>query len=80
MVHAHNMNRNMKDRYRVFRRGWGTIYCEDLQTKKQTTLKTRNKDESHRLVAARNENQTAPAFSRHLARVYWKAGDPTGAT
>ena len=27
-----------------------------------------------------NENEEAPAFSRHLARVYWKAGDPTGAT
>ena len=22
------MNRNMKNRYRVFRRGWGTYYCD----------------------------------------------------
>ena len=29
---------NMKQRYRVFRRGWGTYYCEDLVTKQQTTL------------------------------------------
>ena len=36
MVHAHNMNRNMKNRYRVFRRGWGTYYCEDLTTGQQT--------------------------------------------
>jgi len=79
MIHAHNMNQIMKNRYRVFRRGWGTFYCEDLVTKKQTTLKTRNKDEAHRLVAARNETEDAPAFSRHLARVYWKAGDPEGA-
>ncbi len=42
MVHARNMNQNMKKRYRVFRRGWGTYYCEDLVTKSQTTLKTRN--------------------------------------
>jgi hypothetical protein len=28
----------MKQRYHVFRRGWGTYYCEDLLTKKQTTL------------------------------------------
>ena len=79
MVHAHNMNRNMKNRYRVFRRGWGTFYCEDLVTKKQTTLKTRDKDEAYRLVAAQNENEDAPAFSLHLARVYWKAGDPVAA-
>jgi len=69
----------MKNRYRVFRRGWGTFYCEDLVTKKQTTLKTRDKDEAYRLVAAQNENEDAPAFSLHLARVYWKAGDPVAA-
>ncbi len=69
----------MKNRYRVFRRGWGTYYCEDLVTKKQTTLKTRDKDEAYRLVAAQNENEDVPAFSLHLARVYWKAGDPVAA-
>jgi hypothetical protein len=69
----------MKNRYRVFRRGCGTFYCEDLVTKKQTTLKTRDKDEAYRLVAAQNENEDAPAFSLHLARVYWKAGDPVAA-
>ena len=73
------MNQHMKNRYRVFRRGWGTYYCEDLVTKQQTTLKTRDKDEAFRLVAARNETEDAPAFSLHLARVYWKAGDPEAA-
>jgi integrase len=71
---------NMKQRYRVFLRPWGVYYCEDLETKKQETLKTRDKAEAHRLVAAKNEDHTAPAFSRQLARVYWKAGDPAGAT
>lgn len=74
------MKENMKQRYTVFLRPWGVYYCEDLVTKKQETLKTRDKDEAYRLVAARNEHEEAPAFSRHLARVYWKAGDPTGAT
>ena len=73
------MRHEMKNRYRVFRRGWGTFYCEDLVTKKQTSLKTRDKDEAYRLVAAHNENEDAPAFSLHLARVYWKAGDPVAA-
>ncbi len=70
---------NMKQRYRVFLRPWGVYYCEDLETGKQETLKTRDKNEAFRLVAAKNEDHTAPAFSRQLARVYWKAGDPAGA-
>lgn len=74
------MKSDMKQRYRVFRRGWATFYCEDLVTKKQESLKTRDKDEAYRLVAAKNETEEAPAFSLHLARVYWKAGDPAGAT
>ncbi|MBI1176403.1 tyrosine-type recombinase/integrase [bacterium] len=74
------MKENMKQRYRVFLRPWGVYYSEDLTTKKQETLKTRDKDEAYRIVAARNENEEAPAFSLHLARVYWKAGDPAGAT
>ena len=73
------MRHEMKNRYRVFRRGWGTFYCEDLVTKKQESLKTRDKDEAYRLVAAKNETEEAPAFSLHLARVYWKAGDPAAA-
>jgi hypothetical protein len=74
------MKNDMKQRYRVFRRGWGTFYCEELVTKKQESLKTRDRDEANRLVAAKNETQDGPAFSRQLARVYWKAGDPAGAT
>ena len=74
------MKENMKQRYRVFLRPWGTYYFEDLVTGKQETLKTRDKNEAFRLVAAKNENEKTPAFSLHLARVYWKAGDPAGAT
>ncbi|HVM51130.1 MAG TPA: tyrosine-type recombinase/integrase [Candidatus Acidoferrum sp.] len=70
----------MNNRYRVFRRGWGTYYCEDLVTKKQQSLHTRDKDEAYRLVAAKNETEKLPAFSLHLARVYWKAGDPAAGT
>jgi integrase len=74
------MKVNMKKRYRVFPRPWGVYYCEDIETGKQETLKTRDKEEAYRIVAARNENEKAPAFSLHLARVYWKAGDPVAAT
>jgi len=74
------MQPNMNDRYRVFRRAWGLYYCEDLHTGKQQSLKTRDKREAFRLVAAKNETDAAPAFSHHLARVYWQAGDPKAAT
>lgn len=74
------MKDDMKQRYRVFLRPWGVYYYEDLQTGQQETLKTRDKAEAHRLVAAKNETAAAPAFSLHLARVYWKAGDPAAAS
>jgi hypothetical protein len=63
------MNQTMKDRYRVFRRGWGTYYCEDLVARKEESLLTRDRNEAHRLVAAKNEHDAAPSFSLHLARV-----------
>jgi integrase len=70
----------MKQRYSVFPRPWGVYYYQDRVTGKQGSLKTRDLKEAHRLVAAKNEHEQAPAFSRHLARVYWKAGDPAGAS
>ena len=73
------MRIDMNQRYRVFRRRWGTYYVEDLTTGKQESLKTKDKAEAYRLAAALNENNMAPAFSRHLARIYWKAGDPEAA-
>ena len=41
-------------RYRLFRRGWGTFYAFDNITKKQTSLGTRDKDEAQRLLNAKN--------------------------
>ena len=74
------MNSDMKNRYRAFRRGWGVYYCEDTQTGKQESLATTNKQEASRLVHAKNEGEQHPAFSLQLARVYWKAGDPSAGT
>lgn len=66
------MRIEMKQRYRVFRRGWGwgTYYVEDFETKKQESLHTREKAEAYRFVAARNQTDTSPAFSLQLDRVY----------
>jgi len=70
----------MKQRYRLFKRGWGVFYCEDNETRKQESLNTSNRAEAQRLVQAKNEGLQHRAFSLQLARVYWKAGDPAGAT
>src|SRR5207244_13338184 len=53
------MKHEMKQRYRAFRRGWGTYYYEDLVTKKQQSLHTRAQDEAFRLVAAKNQTDKA---------------------
>lgn len=45
----------MKQRYRGFLRPWGVHYCDDLTTKKQETLKTRDKDEAYRRAASRRD-------------------------
>jgi hypothetical protein len=66
----------MKPRHRLFQRPWGTFYVEDLETRKQESLRTRDRLEAQRLVQALNEAAQLPAFSRRLARVYWQAGDP----
>jgi hypothetical protein len=50
------------------------------QTGKQESLATSNRKEAERLVHAKNESEQHPAFSLHLARVYWKAGDPAAGT
>ena len=63
------MKMNMKQRYSVFLRPWGVYYYQDNTTGKQETLKTRDKDEAYRIAAVRNENEDAPTFSVHLARV-----------
>ena len=64
------MRIEMKQRCRVFLRGWGTYYVEDFDTKKQESLHTREKAQAYRFVAARYQTGTSPAFSLQLARVY----------
>ena len=51
------MKNDMKQRYSVFPRAYGVYYYQDNTTGKQGTLKTRDKDEAYRLVAAKNENE-----------------------
>jgi integrase len=70
----------MQNRYRKFRRNWGTYYVEDTLTGKQESLETKDKAKAERLVATKNEAALAPAFCRKIAQSYWQAGDPAAAT
>jgi hypothetical protein len=71
-----NVSHEMKDRFRLFRRGWGTYYVEDTQTGKQQTLQTTDKREAQRLVHARNEAQHTPHVNLMIAKAYLAASDP----
>lgn len=66
----------MKDRFRLFRRGWGTYYVEDTETGKQQTLQTTDKREAHRMVHARNEARQTPHVNLMIAKAYLAASDP----
>ena len=73
------MNRNMKNRYRVFRRGWGTFYCEDLVTRKQESLKTRYEDEAfHRFGWHNVRASIVWQESRGVCIAGFKTGESAG--
>jgi len=71
---------DMTQRYRKFKRAWGTWYAFDNATGKSSSLKTRVKAEAEQKVAAMNETKRQPAISLGLARVYLNAADPKLAT
>ncbi len=48
-------------RYRLFKKGaYGTFYIEDALTRRQTSLKTKDKKEAERLYQAHRECAEAP--------------------
>src|SRR5436309_1476905 len=65
----------MKRRFLLFFRGQ-TYYCEDTDTGKQESLRTKDKAAALRLLNARNEAQEQPAINLQIARAYLQAGDP----
>jgi hypothetical protein len=69
----------MKHRFILFQRS-GIFYCEDTGTGKQTSLRTRDRADAQRLLAARNEASHLPAMNLQIAQVYLQHGDPALAT
>jgi 3',5'-cyclic AMP phosphodiesterase CpdA len=64
------MKVDMPERYRKFKRTWGTYYAYDNLTGNSVSLKTRNKAEAVQKVNAMNETERQPSISLGLARVY----------
>lgn len=65
----------MKNQFILFQRS-GVYYCEDTASGKQSSLRTRDKDEALRLLNARNEATRQPAMNLQIAQVYLQHGDP----
>jgi len=72
------MSKNMKQRLRLFKKGKNAIFfVEDTETKKQTSLRTRDREEAKRLFSARVESlHQCAGVNLHLARTLALAADP----
>jgi integrase len=74
------MSEAMKQEFGLIQRPWGVYYLKNKITGEQTTLKTRDKEEALRLLAARNDSESQPHLNLALARVYMNGADPHLAT
>jgi hypothetical protein len=74
------MSEEMQQQFGLIQRPWGVYYLKNKVTGEQTTLKTRDKEEALRLLAARNDSESQPHLNLALARVYMNGADPQLAT
>jgi hypothetical protein len=59
----------------------GTVFwCQDNETGKQETLRTKDRAEAERLFDAKNEAHRQPIINVQIARAYLMVGDPEAAT
>ena len=68
----------VKNRYRSVKVGsrGGTFYCEDTNTGKRKSLRTKDEAEAERLVHAKNEAVRQPQINRRMGMAYLSATDP----
>jgi uncharacterized protein RhaS with RHS repeats len=70
----------MKNRYRLFQRSSGIFFLENDVTRKQESLRTRDKTVAKRILSARNEAHRQPAINLQIARAYLMVSDPGSTT
>jgi len=66
----------MKNFYRLYRRRGGIYYAEEIATRRQESLKTRDKATAEQLLSARNAATQQPLLNLAVARVHLAAHDP----
>ena len=68
-------------RYRLFKKGaYGTFSIEDVLSRRQTSLKTKDKKEAERLYQAHCECAEAPDRAYRVGMAYVGSIDPDAAT
>ena len=65
----------MNQRLRLFKRG-SVFYAEDSETRRQTSLGTRDRDEALRLIEMRRQSLGNPDFARMLLKTCAGSLDP----
>ena len=66
----------MKERFRLYKRENGIFYLEERSTRKQESLKTKDRAEALGLAAARNQAHAQPALNVAMARTYLLGRSP----
>lgn len=67
-------------KYRLYCRANGVFYAEDIRTKRQASLRTRDRDEAQRLLHARNEAGRDARVAREVGLAYLATADPDAKT
>lgn len=69
------MEKSLQQKYRLYHRQNGNFYWQEHASRKQGTLRTRNRREAHTLLNV-HEAQRQPILNLSLARTYLAAHDP----
>src|SRR5439155_9786624 len=70
------LHKNMKHRFRLYRRKGGVYYIHDSHSGKQASLGTRDRREETELFSARLQAHRQAHLNLQLARTYLTATDP----
>jgi integrase len=67
---------NMQPKYRIYRRGEGVFYWQEIGGTKRGSLRTKDRHAAEELVRAMNESHRQPSLNLALGRAYLSAHDP----
>ncbi len=67
---------SMKEKFRLFLRKGGMYYAENVDSRKQSSLGTKDRKEALRLLHAKNEAHRQPSLNLQMGQAYLSAADP----